>query len=110
MKSETIMDNKIELPHNQLILNTGEHHTGIIYAPFGNEMPSDYSAPRHAPISNSGSGWIARPDVGGTGLSKDAAAPIGDPNILALFALIYMGVKKYFCMLDQVNAGKAENT
>ena len=99
MKSETIMDNKIELPHNQLILNTGEHHTGIIYAPFGNEMPSDYSAPRHAPISNSGSGWIARPDVGGTGLSKDAAAPIGDPNILALFALIYMGVKKYFCML-----------
>ena len=98
MKSETIMDNKIELPHNQLILNTGEHHTGIIYAPFGNEVPSDYSVPRHAPISSSGSGWIARPDVGGTLLSKDAAAPIGDPNILALIALIYMGIKKYFCM------------
>lgn len=93
------MDNQIELPHNQLILNAGEHHTGIIFAPFGDEVPSDYSAPRHAPISSSGSGWIARPDAGGTVLSKDAAAPIGDPNILALFALIYMGVKKCFCLL-----------
>ena len=89
------MDNKIELPHNQLILNTGEHHTGIIFVPFGNEVPSDYSAPRHAPISSGESGWIAKPDAGRSDLTKDAS--IGEPHILALLALIYISIKK--CML-----------
>lgn len=58
----------IELPHNQLILNTGELHTGIIFCPFGTETPSEHTAeaalsgasssPRKAPISSGGSGWI----------------------------------------------------
>ena len=38
------MDNYTELPHNQLILNTGETHTGIIFCPFDDTCPSDYTA------------------------------------------------------------------
>lgn len=30
----------MEMPHNQMILNTGEHHTGIIFAPFIDETPA----------------------------------------------------------------------
>ena len=92
------MDNYTELPHNQLILNTGGTHTGIIFCPFDDTCPSDYtaeqvcsnhaSAPHRAPISSGGSGWIARPDTGGTSLSKEAA-PIGEPWIMLFFAGLF---------------------
>lgn len=92
------MDNYTELPHNQLILNTGETHTGIIFCPFDDTCPSDYtaeqvcsnhaSAPHRASISSGGSGWIARPDTGGTSLSKEAA-PIGEPWIILFFAGLF---------------------
>ena len=92
------MDNYTELPHNQLILNTCETHTGIIFCPFDDTCPSDYtaeqvcsnhtSAPHRAPISSGGSGWIARPDTGGTSFSKEAA-PIGEPWIMLFFAGLF---------------------
>ena len=92
------MDNYTELPHNQLILNTGGTHTGIIFCPFDDTCPSDYtaeqvcsnhaSAPHRASISSGGSGWIARPDTGGTGLSKEAA-PIGEPWLMLFFAGLF---------------------
>ena len=92
------MDNYTELPHNQLILNTGGTHTGIIFCPFDDTCPSDYtaeqvcsnhaSAPHRASISSGGSGWIARPDTGGTGFSKEAA-PIGEPWIMLFFAGLF---------------------
>ena len=92
------MDNYTELPHNQLILNTGETHTGIIFCPFDDTCPSDYtaeqvcsnhaSAPHRASISSGGSGWIARPDTGGTSFSKEAA-PIGEPWIMLFFAGLF---------------------
>ena len=92
------MDNYTELPHNQLILNTGGTHTGIIFCPFDDTCPSDYtaeqvcsnhtSAPHRAPISSGGSGWIARPDTGGTRFSKEAA-PIGEPWLMLFFAGLF---------------------
>ncbi len=92
------MDNYTELPHNQLILNTGETHTGIIFCPFDDTCPSDYTAeqictshtptPHRVPISSGGSGWVARPDTGGTSLSKEAA-PIGEPWLMLFFASLF---------------------
>lgn len=90
------MDN-IQMPHNQLIINAGNSHTGIIFAPFSSKKPSDITAgdafttaaysPRKAPIGGgSGSGWQDRPDAGGTSLYKE---PIGEPLVLFLFALLY---------------------
>ena len=91
------MDNYTELPHNQLILNTGETYTGIIFCPFDDTCPSDYtaekvcmnhiSAPHRISISSGGSGWIAKPDTGGTALSKDV--PIGEPWIMLFFAGLF---------------------
>lgn len=91
------MDNYTELPHNQLILNTGETHTGIIFCPFDDTCPSDYTAeqictshtptPHRAPISSGGSGWVARPDTGGTSLSKET--PIGEPWLMLFFASLF---------------------
>ena len=88
------MESYTELPHNQLILNTGEHHAGIIFCPFGDKAPSEYTAfttfansvasPRRAPIGGGGSGWVSTPDTGGTSLSKEL--PLGDAWILVLFA------------------------
>ena len=88
------MDDHTELPHNQLILNAGEHHTGIIFSPFEHDTPSDISAQKtftntahsrhNTPIGGSGSGWISTPDVGGTSLSK--TMPVGDAWILLFFA------------------------
>lgn len=88
--------NKIELPHNQLILNTGEQHSGIIFCPFERKSPSEIhaeqtftssaSGPRRSPIGGVGSGWVETPDTGGTSLSK---APVGEPYVLFLFAFIY---------------------
>ncbi len=91
------MDNYTELPHNQLILNTGKTHTGIIFCPFDDTCPSEYtaeqvcpshtSAPHRAPISSGGGSWVARPDTGRTGLSKEV--PIGEPWIMLFFAGLF---------------------
>ena len=95
---------KTELPHNQLILNTGECHTGIIFCPFGTETPSQYTAekafantsssPRKVAIGGSGSGWITPPDTGGTSLSKEV--PVGDAWILLFFAATWAAWKALY--------------
>ena len=84
---------------DQMILNTGEHHAGIILPPFEAKWPSAYaeiaagqtaSAPRRAPIGGSGTGWETPPDYGGTNLSKsDAEMPIGSAGVLVLIAALY---------------------
>ena len=91
------MEYQTEMPHNQMIINTGEHHTGIIFCPFGTEKPSDISAEecfghsacsaRRSPIGGGGSGWISTPDTGGTSLFKDA--PIGDSWILFCLTTLF---------------------
>ena len=87
--------NESQMTHNQLILSNGQVHKGNIYNPFTNEVPSEYSGRNKVAIGGSGTGWADRPDVGRTSLSKTGAeVPIGEPYVLALFALIYMGLKK----------------
>lgn len=86
----------MKMPHNQLILNTGEHHTGIIFVPFGTDVPSDYAEPaasqrasaHRSPIGGGGEGWTTRPDAGGTSLEKPSA-PIGEPWVLLVLAALY---------------------
>lgn len=95
---------KTELPHNQLILNTGECHTGIIFYPFGTDTPSDYTAektfanasssPRKVAIGGGESGWITPPDTGGTNLSKEV--PVGDAWILLFFAATWAAWKSRY--------------
>ena len=85
-----------EIPHNQLIINTGGTNTGIIFVPFGSEVPSEITAakallrsssPRRAPIGSGGDGWVEKPDTGG------AIAPIGDPVFtMMICAIIYAGI------------------
>ena len=88
-----------ERPDYQYSINTGGTHTGIIFAPFGTDIPSDYSAvtgrnnapsARRVPISSGNDGWTERPDAGGSSL-EPGAAPVGDPvGPLFLCALIYL--------------------
>ena len=94
--------------NNQLINNTGDTYSGIIFAPFSNMTPSDYnyennmsswsmvvSGPNKGKITPSEEGWTEKPDKGGTDLSKEA--PIGDPSCLCVFAIlycIYIAIKK----------------
>jgi len=91
------MEDNIELPHNQLILNAGETHDGIIFCPFSDQSPSDYAAQNtfsgssgvlhRAPISGGGSGWVSTPDFGRTLLSKEV--PVGDVQTLIILAAIW---------------------
>lgn len=88
--------------HNQLILNTGETYTGIIFAPFSDAVPSDYTLSdsivptrhvRRSPIVTTDTGWQDRPDAGGTSLTK--VIPLEDSSVLFLLALCY-GLFKAF--------------
>ena len=86
-----------EIPHNQLISNTGGTHTGIIFVPFGSDVPSEITAakallrsssPRRAPIGSGGDGWVEKPDTGG------AIAPIGDPVFaMMMCTVVYIGIR-----------------
>lgn len=88
---------EIIFPHNQLIINTGETYTGIIFEPFASEKPSDYTlnppseatpiGPYHSAIVPGGSGWTEKPDTGGTSLTKDV--PIGDVKPLFFLSMCY---------------------
>jgi len=93
--------NETGMVHNQLIINTGGRHTGIIFAPFNNATPSDYTSfssssgsPHRAPITPGGSGWVDKPDAGGTDVTKQEA-PIGEPWVLFLCALIYLAWRHF---------------
>ena len=86
---------------SQQVMQTGGAYNGTVYEPFSNTTPSEasnparISGPRREKIDNGddgeggegGEGWIDKPDYGGTGLS-----PIGEPWIMALFALAFAGV------------------
>lgn len=82
------------------IMSAGAY-SGTVYEPFSSTTPSEQSyspakapgGPRREKINTDddeeegGEGWIDKPDYGGTDLS-----PIGEPWIMALFALAFAGV------------------
>ena len=90
-----------ELPHNQLILNTGGTYTGIIFEPCTEKVPSEYTAEtitssyssqmRRGKIGGSGEGWTERPDFGGTTQSK--SIPVGDCYSVFFYAFLYALIK-----------------
>lgn len=81
---------------SQQILTTGVTYNGTIYTPFDNTTPSELQGvgasykqgvPFKAPISGEGGDWEEIPDYNHTELS-----PIGEPWIMALFAILFAGV------------------
>ena len=85
---------------SQMMMSSGSSYTGTVYQPFSNTTPSEANnptrlGPRREKIDTGdegeggegGEGWIDKPDYGGTDLS-----PIGEPWIMALFALAFAGV------------------
>ena len=95
---------------SQQILTTGVTYNGTIYTPFDNTTPSEVGGigasyapggPLKAPISGEGGDWEEIPDYNHTELS-----PIGEPWIMALFAILFAGViawKKHNKELDRNN-------
>ncbi|MBR3407247.1 MAG: hypothetical protein IKG86_00200 [Paludibacteraceae bacterium] len=83
------------------MMHGGSSYQGQVYTPFSGEVPSSQSSParisgpRREKIDTGdegeggegGEGWLDKPDYGGTDLS-----PIGEPWIMALFALAFAGV------------------
>lgn len=73
---------------SQQIMQNGQNHDGTIYAPFDNTMPSEQSSgPNKAPGKGGGNPktFIGGPDQTGP-------SPVGEPWVLAAFALVFAGV------------------
>ena len=74
---------------SQQIMQNGQNHDGTIYAPFDNTMPSEQSSgPNKAPGKGGGN---PKTFIGG-GEYGQGPSPIGEPWILAIFALAFAGV------------------
>lgn len=75
---------------SQQIMQNGQNHDGTIYAPFDNTMPSEQSSgPNKAPGKGGGirNGFITGPDT-----PPANESPVGEPWVLAAFALLFAGV------------------
>lgn len=72
---------------SQQIMQNGQNHDGTIYAPFDNTMPSEQCRPNKAPGKGGGNPktFIGGPDQTGP-------SPVGEPWVLAAFALVFAGV------------------
>ena len=72
---------------SQQIMQNGQNHDGTIYAPFDNTMPSEQSSgPNKAP----GKGGNPKTFIGGP--DQTGPSPVGEPWVLAAFALLFAGV------------------
>lgn len=74
---------------SQQIMQNGQNHDGTIYAPFDNTMPSEQCGPNKAPGKGGGirNGFITGPDT-----PPANESPVGEPWVLAAFALVFAGV------------------
>ena len=74
---------------SQQIMQNGQNHDGTIYAPFDNTMPSEQSSgPNKAPGKGGGNPktFLGGPETG------QGPSPVGEPWVLAIFALAFAGV------------------
>ena len=75
---------------SQQIMQNGQNHDGTIYAPFDNTMPSEQSSgPNKAP--GKGGGGNPKTFIGGPETGQ-GPSPVGEPWVLAIFALAFAGV------------------
>ena len=72
---------------SQQIMQNGQNHDGTIYAPFDNTMPSEQCGPNKAP----GKGGNPK-TFGGGPEAGQGPSPVGEPWVLAAFALVFAGV------------------
>lgn len=71
---------------SQQMMSSGSAYTGTVYEPFGNTTPSEANQPAKAP-GGPRKAFDTTADYGGSGDS-----PVGEPWILILFALGFMGI------------------
>lgn len=75
---------------SQQIMQNGQNHDGTIYAPFDNTMPSEQSSgPNKAPGKGGGN---PKTFLGGGPETGQGPSPVGEPWVLAIFALAFAGV------------------
>ena len=83
---------------SQQIMQNGQNHDGTIYAPFDNTMPSEQSSgPNKAPgkggvRKSDGDDWNPDDFITGPDTPPGQQYPIGEPWVLAIFALAFAGV------------------
>ena len=73
---------------SQQIMSTGSAYNGTIYAPFDNTAPSQYTEEAFSPSQQSSSG-PRRGKITGPDTPPADASPIGEPWIMAAFALLF---------------------
>lgn len=83
---------------NQQIMTNGLNHDGTIYAPFDNTAPSEQSGPNKAPgkgggiRKSDGDDWDPNDFILGPDANQGNQSPVGEPWVLAAFALLFAGV------------------
>ena len=79
---------------SQQIMQNGQNHDGTIYAPFDNTMPSEQSGPnkKGGVRKSDGDDWNPGDFILGPDTPPANQSPVGEPWILAAFALLFAGV------------------
>ena len=80
---------------SQQIMQNGQNHDGTIYAPFDNTMPSEQSSgpnKKGGVRKFHGDDWNPDDFIIGPDTPPANQSPVGEPWILAAFALLFAGV------------------
>ncbi|MBQ7382515.1 MAG: hypothetical protein IJV61_05800 [Paludibacteraceae bacterium] len=80
---------------SQQIMQNGQNHDGTIYAPFDNTMPSEQSSgpnKKGGVRKSDGDDWNPDDFILGPDANQGKQYPVGEPWILAAFALLFAGV------------------
>lgn len=83
---------------SQQIMQNGQNHDGTIYAPFDNTVPSEQCGPNKAPgkgggiRKSDGDDWNPDDFILGPDDNPGNQYPVGEPWVLAAFALVFAGV------------------
>ena len=79
---------------SQQIMQNGQNHDGTIYAPFDNTMPSEQCGPnkKGGVRKSDGDDWNPDDFILGPDINQGKESPVGEPWVLAAFALLFAGV------------------
>ena len=82
---------------SQQIMQNGQNHDGTIYAPFDNTMPSEQSSgpnKKGGVRKSDGDDWTPGwgDETPGPDINAGQESPVGEPWVLAAFALLFAGV------------------
>lgn len=74
-------------------MTTGAKYSSFVYEPFDNTAPSESTANGHGPRrAKKGDGWDDSGFILGPDINPGQESPVGEPWVLALFALLFAGV------------------